>query len=131
MSTRTVWAPEYDRWRHGGWYVTNVRYPSGAVGCVSRNYPDKRWRIVCDPRPDAHALHTYRTRDEAARAERELTIEIQTTQLEPDTITKPKCVICRTYYERDDNFCQTCGLALHALAHVDAQIARTAHEQAA
>ena len=41
----------YSPWRHGGWYVDNIRYPSGAVGCVSRNYRDRKWRIVCDPRP--------------------------------------------------------------------------------
>jgi hypothetical protein len=28
----------------------NVRYPNGAVGCVSRNYPDRKWRIVSDDR---------------------------------------------------------------------------------
>lgn len=60
---------EYEHYRHGGWYVVNVRYPSGAVGCVSRNYPDRQWRIVCDSRPDDY---TYRTRDGAARAEQEL-----------------------------------------------------------
>lgn len=59
----------YRRWRHGGWYVNNVRYPSGAVGCVSRNYADRKWRIVCDERPDPP---TFRSRDEAARAERDL-----------------------------------------------------------
>src|SRR5207249_575694 len=61
--------PVYSRWRHGGWYVHNVRYPSGACGCVSRNYPDGKWRIVCDerdPRP------TYPSRDAAALAELEL-----------------------------------------------------------
>ena len=41
---------DYAPWRHGGWYVGNVRYPNGAVGCVSRNYPDRRWRIACDAR---------------------------------------------------------------------------------
>lgn len=56
----------YARWRHGGWYVPEVRYPSGACGCVSRNYPDKRWRIVCDPRPTPP---TFKTRDKAALAE--------------------------------------------------------------
>lgn len=66
------WLPAYEPWRHGGWYVTNIRYPSGAVGCVSRNYPDSKWRIVCDDRPDAYDLNTYPTRDAAARAEREL-----------------------------------------------------------
>jgi hypothetical protein len=60
---------EYSKWRHGGWYVLNVRYPSGAVGCVSRNYPDRKWRIACDRRPDDH---TYPNRDAAARAERDL-----------------------------------------------------------
>lgn len=63
------WTPEYEPWRHGGWYVTNVRYPSGAVGCVSRNYPDRKWRIVCDSRPWETAA-TFPTRDAAARAER-------------------------------------------------------------
>jgi hypothetical protein len=70
METKT--APEtftYEPGRHGGWYVNEVRYPSGAVGCVSRNYPDKKWRIACDERPGDH---TYRTRDEAARAEWEM-----------------------------------------------------------
>jgi len=61
----------YSPWRHGGWYVDNVRYPSGAVGCVSRNYPDKKWRIVCDPRGDE--APTFTNRDAAAAAELELT----------------------------------------------------------
>ena len=63
----------YERYRHGGWYVSNVRYPSGAVGCVSRNYPDRKWRIVCDPRP-FNQRPTFSTRDEAAEAERLLTL---------------------------------------------------------
>lgn len=66
----------YEKWRHGGWYVTNVRYPSGAIGCVSRNFKDKKWRIVCDPRegswPGGPNDHTYRTRNEAAQAELDL-----------------------------------------------------------
>jgi hypothetical protein len=41
----------FSRWRHGGWYVHEVRYPSGACGCVSNNYEDGKWRIACDPRP--------------------------------------------------------------------------------
>lgn len=65
------WTPQYSRWRHGGWYVDNVRYPSGAVGCVSRNYPDRKWRIVCDRRPFDEAP-TFASRDAAARAERDL-----------------------------------------------------------
>lgn len=63
------WTPEYERWRHGGWYVVNMHYPSGAVGCVSRNYPDRKWRIVCDRR---QPQPTYQSRDEAARAEHRL-----------------------------------------------------------
>lgn len=62
---------EYDPWRHGGWY-TSVRYPSGACGCVSRNYADRKWRIACDSRPGDY---TYRSRGEAARAEAELVAE--------------------------------------------------------
>jgi len=60
---------EYSRWRHGGWYVHNVRYPSGAVGCVSRNYEDRKWRIACDSRQEDV---TYPSRNAAARAERDL-----------------------------------------------------------
>lgn len=58
----------FSRWRHGGWYVDNVRYPNGACGCVSRNYEDGKWRIVCDPRP-FNERPTFKTRDEAAAAE--------------------------------------------------------------
>lgn len=80
------WSPSYDQWRHGGWYV-NVHYPSGAVGCVSRNYSDKKWRIVCDDRPNAHEKHTYRSRDEAAEAERQLCIEACRKALAAEAVT--------------------------------------------
>jgi hypothetical protein len=63
----------YEPWRHGGWYVNEVRYPSGAVGCVSRQMlnretgkADRKWRIACDPRSGDH---TYPNRDAAALAE--------------------------------------------------------------
>lgn len=59
---------EYSPWRHGGWYVNNVRYPGGGVGCVSRNYPDRQWRIACDPRP-FETQPTFASRDAAALAE--------------------------------------------------------------
>jgi hypothetical protein len=72
MNTDQAWAPSYSPWRDGGWYVGNVRYPSGAVGCVSRNYADKKWRIACDTRPGAFERFTYRNRDDAAWAERSL-----------------------------------------------------------
>jgi hypothetical protein len=61
--------PTYEAWRHGGWYVIGVRHKNGGVGCVSRNYPDRKWRIVCDSRKGEH---TYKSRDEAARAEHAL-----------------------------------------------------------
>ena len=48
--TTTPWTPIYTRWRHGGWYVSNLQYPNGAIGCVSNNYEDKKWRIACDSR---------------------------------------------------------------------------------
>jgi hypothetical protein len=70
-----AWQPLYLHWRHGGWYVTNIHYPSGGCGCVSNNYPDKKWRIVTDNRRsglDEEGDYTFRTRDAAARAEREL-----------------------------------------------------------
>lgn len=68
----------YSRWRHGGWYVSGVRYPSGACGCVSSNYPDRKWRIVCDSRRqdlNASCDVTFRSREEAARAEQVLALQ--------------------------------------------------------
>lgn len=62
----------YSPWRHGGgWYVNNVRYPSGAVGCVFRNRSDGLWRIACDSR-GLEKDFTYKSRNEAAAAERDL-----------------------------------------------------------
>jgi hypothetical protein len=61
----------YSAWRHGGWYVYGIRYPNGGVGCVSRNYPDRKWRIACDPRP-FEQQPTFKTREQAAMAEWEL-----------------------------------------------------------
>ena len=58
----------FSRWRHGGWYVDNVRYADGACGCVSRNYTDGKWRVVCDPRP-FDQRPTYSSRNAAALAE--------------------------------------------------------------
>jgi hypothetical protein len=58
--------PEYEAWRHGGWYVIGLRHKNGGIGCVSRNYPDRKWRIVGDSRDGEQ---TYKSRDEAARAE--------------------------------------------------------------
>lgn len=67
VDLHTDWKPEYAPWRHGGYYVTNVRYPDGAIGCISSNYPDGKWRITCD-----ESLTPYPSRDAAARAERTL-----------------------------------------------------------
>lgn len=64
------WIPYFEKWRHGGWYVSNVHYASGAIGCVARDRRDGKWRIACDRRPNETAP-TFRSRDEAARAERE------------------------------------------------------------
>ena len=64
------WTPQYEKWRHGGWYITNVRYASGACGCVSRNYEDRKWRIVC-----GDENQTFPSRDAAARAERQIAEE--------------------------------------------------------
>lgn len=80
--TEAPTAFDYSRWRHGGWYVHNVRYPSGAIGCVSRNYPDGKWRIVCDPRP-FDEQPTFKTRDEAALAEWRLVNKLESTEPPP------------------------------------------------
>ena len=65
------WKPSFSPWRHGGWYIDNARYPDGAIGCVSSNYPDGKWRVVCDPRGFENGP-AFETRREAAMAEYEL-----------------------------------------------------------
>ena len=67
MSARARVSHQYSAWRHGGWYVHDVRYPNGAVGCVGKN-AEGRWFIACDSRPEAERA-TYPTRDAAADAE--------------------------------------------------------------
>lgn len=58
----------FTAWRHGGWYVHDIIYPNGGVGCVSRNFKDRKWRIVCHPAP-FEEQPTSRTRHDAALAE--------------------------------------------------------------
>lgn len=67
VETIKNWKPVYEPWRHGGWYVINVPYPSGAAGCVSRNYDDGKWRVVCES--SFGEGRTFATRNEAAYAE--------------------------------------------------------------
>jgi hypothetical protein len=89
----TPWKPEYHRWRGGGYYVTNIRYPSGAVGCVHNNHHsgDKQWYVV------ASGQGPYPTRDKAAQAERHATLPLaelagsadvwmSTVELPPETV---------------------------------------------
>ena len=76
LADATDFEPIYSRWRHGGWYVHNVRWPNGGCGCVSRNYPDGKWRVVCDPR-GFEQQPAFATRDEAALAERQLIQDLQ------------------------------------------------------
>lgn len=75
------WQPAFSRWRHGGYYVGNVSYLKGGVGCVSNNYPDKKWRIVCDQRRGSELNEpgdfTFPSRDAAARAELEWTTALK------------------------------------------------------
>lgn len=61
----------YSPWRHGGWYVSGIRYPEGGCGCVSRNYPDNKWRIAC-----LDHEKTFKSRDDAARAEQLHTLKL-------------------------------------------------------
>ena len=61
--------------RRGPNSYTNVRYPSGAVGCITsaRYTISGRFHITCDPRGTEHS---YKTRKEAAHAERQIVLEM-------------------------------------------------------
>ena len=61
-----MFEPVFSKWRHGGWYVDNVRYPSGAVGCVGKD-SDGRWRVACGP--EWLVDLRFSTRVDAANAE--------------------------------------------------------------
>lgn len=83
QSNADNWTPVFSRWRHGGWYVSNLHYPGGACGCVSNNYPDKKWRIACDDRRSelgGPGDFTFPSRDAAARAERDLVASLSSTK---------------------------------------------------
>ena len=58
--------PVFEKWRHGGWYVTNIHYPSGAVGCVGKT-DDGKWAIACGPSWLVDLR--FSTRTDAANAE--------------------------------------------------------------
>lgn len=78
LATDEGWKPTYSDWRHGGSYVTNVKDPNGSIGCVSDQYADGKWRIVCDPRRDGlnePGDFTFASRDAAARGQRGLVRE--------------------------------------------------------
>ena len=72
-----AWTPTYSRWRHGGSYVDNLRYPNGAAGCIAsaRHTDDGLFHIACDPRP-ADRQVGYHTREAAAYAEREMVLSM-------------------------------------------------------
>jgi hypothetical protein len=57
--------PQFEQWRHGGWYVTNIRRASGAVGCVAK-IADGKWAIACG---EEFGDLTFSTRSDAAKAE--------------------------------------------------------------
>jgi hypothetical protein len=65
------WRPEFrPAGRSGAYFVTNVRYRNGRLGCVIRHWRDHhRWRILADTRLGAP---TYPSKVAAAAAEREL-----------------------------------------------------------
>lgn len=73
-----AWEPVFSPWRHGGWIISNLQTSSGGSGCVSNNYPDSQWRIVCDSRRiklNEPGDITFPTRLEAAKSERALVRE--------------------------------------------------------
>lgn len=68
-----VWTPTYSPWRHGGSYVDNIVYPSGAVGCIAsaRHTASKQFEIACPP---SWPGDQFKTRDAAAYAEAQLAL---------------------------------------------------------
>lgn len=69
---RADWVPGYSVWRHGGSYVSGVRYPSGAIGCIAsaRHTISGRFEVAC------FDLGKFKTRREAADAERQFAVDV-------------------------------------------------------
>lgn len=63
---RVIWTPRYSHWRHGGSYVTNIVFPSGACGCIASAAHTRsgKFESAC------FDLGTFPTRQAAAFAER-------------------------------------------------------------
>jgi hypothetical protein len=57
-----TFVPQYERWRHGGWYVFNVHYPAGFTSCIERR-SDGTFVLTEDK-----TQTPFKTRDSAARA---------------------------------------------------------------
>lgn len=70
---REDWEPTYEKWRHGGSYVTNLIYPNGAVGCIAsaQHTASAKFEIACH-----HDAGTFPTRRAAAFVEREIVNEL-------------------------------------------------------
>ena len=96
--------PSFTRWRHGGWYVLNVRHIGGGCGCVSNNYLDGKWRIVCDPRRGnlgEEGDFTFPTRDAAARAEHDLVQAVIMTEMSKWSELKDSRGYCQSVGENE------------------------------
>lgn len=94
LAEDSSWKPMFSKWRHGGWYVHGITHLNGGCGCVSNNYVDGMWRIVCDPRRvdvNEPGDYTFKTRQEAAHAERALIRELTLAMLQKraSAITAP------------------------------------------
>ena len=65
-------------------YINSVPYPCGSIGCVSNNYDDRKWLIVCDSRRDnlgEPGNFTLKSREEAAKAEQALEVQAKRTSV--------------------------------------------------
>lgn len=73
---RDDWEPVYEPWRHGGSYVSNIVYPSGAVGCIvsARHSATGRFHVACGPAELTEVKH--KTRRAAAFAERAYALQL-------------------------------------------------------
>lgn len=77
------WVPAYSHWRHGGSYVDNIVYPSGAAGCIAsaRHTTSGRFEIACPP---SRYEGGFKTRDAAAYAEAQIALNAWAAVLDPE-----------------------------------------------
>lgn len=82
-----LWRPRFAKSRYGGYFITNLYYPDGAVGCIvsARHTASGKFELACPP---AGYDKKFRTRKEAAYAELALVLKLWEDEFNSATVAE-------------------------------------------